>query len=162
MISSAESCATILEHFAARKSRATSVLQVGVNNRMALPVHCPTRRCATASRLQNVRSQMSINVVDLDGIANADIDDFDDGNVVVAVNALAAPAAAIPPILSPWIINSSTPITLTRCLATIAASALSDSDDGLNARNIENRTRFIAPKKPRLNSFVVSFHELPP
>ena len=87
MISSALSCATTLGHRATKKSPATSVLHIGVKRRIAGPVHFPTSLWATASKLQKVRSQMSR--VDTLGVPD------------VAVNALAAPAAAIPPILSP-------------------------------------------------------------
>ena len=94
MISSAASFATTLGHVASRKSRATSVLQVGVKRFIAFPVQLPTSLCATAFRLQNVRSQTSNDTMLLLSAA-----------VDPPVNALAAPAAPIPPMLSPWMMS---------------------------------------------------------
>jgi hypothetical protein len=56
---------------------------------MAFPVQRPTSLCATASRLQNLRSHRRI--VDTFGCCDDD----------VAVNAFAAPAAAMSSMLSP-------------------------------------------------------------
>ena len=111
-MASAESFATILRQLAERKSPVTSRFQKGAKAKMAGPVHdpaacqseksvadstnavaiahnqhLPTSRCAVASRLQKVRSQMRRESTSL----------------VVGewLKALAAPDDARPPILSP-------------------------------------------------------------